>query len=158
MEPLAYVASVQGGSTRRRRDTRIAAVLSEFGYRTRLGSGPELAIGPELLESVAEADLVVCDLIRPDRDIPVEVAIAATRDIPVIALVPAAAVIEGCTAQLLEECGATVLPYDRAEPHQMLHVRLAARDMAAPAVSAGSSWCCASSRFLPRSHARPSRP
>jgi hypothetical protein len=131
MDPLAYVASVGGGSTRRRRDARIAAVLAEFGYRTRMSPGsPALSIGPEMLESVSEASLVVCDLVCPDRDIPVEVALAATRAIPVIALVPARAVLEGAAARLLDECGATVLPYDRVEPHQMLHVRLAARENA----------------------------
>jgi len=131
MEPLAYVASHGRGSTRRRRDMRIAAVLSEFGYRTHVPGGvAEIAIGPEMLADVAAADLVVCDLVRPDRDIPVEVAIAATRGIPVIALVPAEAVLAGCTAQLLDECGATILPYERAEPHQMLHARLAVKENA----------------------------
>jgi hypothetical protein len=139
MDPLAYVASVAGGSTRRRRDMRIAAVLAEFGYRTRTSpAGPELTIGPDMLDGVSEADLVVCDLVRPDRDIPVEVAIAATRGIPVIALVPAAAVLGGCTAQLLDECGATILPYERAEPHQMLHARLAARENALNRPRAGT--------------------
>jgi len=130
--PLAYVASHRGGgNTRRRRDWRIAAVLGEFGYRAQVGCGDEaLGIGPEMLARVSKAALVVCDLVRPDRDVPVEVAIAATRGIPVIALVPAAAPLDGCTAQLLEECGAEILRYDRAEPHQVLLAALGERELA----------------------------
>lgn len=121
--PLAYVASHGGGNTRRRRDWRIAAVLGEFGYRAHVG-GAEAGLGPDMLAQVSEAALVVCDLVRPDRDIPVEVAIAATRGVPVLALVPAAATLDGCAAELLEECGATIVRYDRAEPHQVLLARL----------------------------------
>jgi hypothetical protein len=122
---LAYVASHGEGATRRRRDTRIAAVLAEFGYRTYLpAAGDQFGIHADRLARVAEADLVVCDLVRPDRDIPVEAAIAATRGIAVVALVPADAPIDGCAGQLLVECGATVIRYARAEPHQVLHARL----------------------------------
>ena len=122
---LAYVASHGGGSTRRRRDARIAAVLAEFGFRTYVApAGDELGIHADRLARVAEADIVVCDLVRPDRDIPVEVAIAATRRIPVLALVPSDAPIEGCAAKLILECGATIMRYHRAEPHQVLHARL----------------------------------
>jgi len=130
--PLAYVASHGGGgNTRRRRDWRIAAVLGEFGYDAEVSCAEEpIGIGPELLVRVSEAALVVCDLVRPDRDVPVEVAIAATRGIPVIALVPAAAELEGFTAQLLEECGATILRYDRVEPHHALLAALGEREMA----------------------------
>lgn len=128
--PLAYVASHGGSATRRRRDMRIAAVLAEFGYRTHVaadGSAPGL--GPEMLAQVSAASVVVCDLVCPDRDVPVEVAIAATRGVDVLALVPAAAELEGCAAQLLLECGATIVRYDRAEPHQVLHARLAEREV-----------------------------
>ena len=124
--PLAYVASHGGGNTRRRRDWRIAAVLGEFGYRAHVG-GADAALGPDMLAEVSEAALVVCDLVRPDRDVPVEVAIAATRGVPVLALVPADAPLDGCTAQLLDECGATILRYDRVEPHQALLARLGER-------------------------------
>ena len=127
-QALAYVASHGHGATRRRRDARIAAVLAEFGFRTFVGPpAEELGIDPERLERIAEAQLVVCDVVRPDLDLPVEVALAATRGIPVLALVPAEAPIEGSAAQLLDECGATVLRYDRAEPHHVLYARLAAR-------------------------------
>ena len=132
--PLAYVASHGGGNSRRRRDWRIAAVLGEFGYRAHVGAAEtELDIGPEMLARVSEAALVVCDLVCPDRDVPVEVAIAATRGIPVLALVPAAATLDGYTAQLLEECGATILRYDRAEPHQVLLARLGELQVSADA-------------------------
>ncbi|HEV2061449.1 MAG TPA: hypothetical protein VGR12_01245 [Solirubrobacteraceae bacterium] len=127
--PLAYVASCGGGASRRRRDARIAAVLAEFGYRTELAiTDPAAALGPETLERVSAATLVVCDLVRPDEDIPVEVAIAATRRVAVLALIPADAPLGGITAQLLRECGADILRYDRAEPHQVLHARLAERE------------------------------
>lgn len=125
--PLAYVASHGGGDTRRRRDARIAAVLAEFGYRTHVASGDSL--GPDMLDRVSRATLVVCDVVRPDRDIPVEVALAATRRVGVLALIPAAARLEGTAAQLLAECGAEIVRYERAEPHQVLHARLAEREM-----------------------------
>jgi len=129
--PLAYVASHGGGTTRRRRDMRIAAVLAEFGYRTHVAlDDPVVGIGADMLERVSEASLVVCDVVRPDRDVPVEVAIAATRGVAVLALVPAEALLDGCAGQLLLECGATIVRYDRAEPHQVLHARLAGREMA----------------------------
>ncbi|HEX2085735.1 MAG TPA: hypothetical protein VHF89_08640 [Solirubrobacteraceae bacterium] len=123
---LAYVAApTDATAVRRRRAARIAAVLAEFGYRTYLApAGHEIGIHADRLARVVEADLVVCDLVRPDRDIPVEVAIAATRRIPVLALVPADVSVEGCAAQLLVECGATVMRYARAEPHHVLHARL----------------------------------
>jgi hypothetical protein len=130
MDPLAYVASAGGGSTRRRRDARIAAVLAEFGYRTYVpAAGDEPGLHADRLARVAEAAVVVCDLISPERDIPVEVAIAATRRTPVLALVPADARLDGWAAELLGECGATVLRYGRAEPHQVLHAALGEREM-----------------------------
>jgi hypothetical protein len=125
MDALAYVASAGGGTTRRRRDTRIAAVLAEFGYRTYVpAAGDEPGLQADRLARVAEAAVVVCDLINPDRDIPVEVAIAATRRTPVVALVPTDAPLEGWAADLLADCGASVLRYGRAEPHQVLHATL----------------------------------
>ena len=130
MDALAYVASAGGGSTRRRRDARIAAVLAEFGYRTYVpAAGDEPGLQADRLARVAEADVVVCDLISPERDIPVEVAIAATRRTRVLALVPADAPLDGWAADLLAECGAAVLRYGRAEPHQVLHATLAEADM-----------------------------
>lgn len=138
MDALAYVASAGGGSTRRRRDARIAAVLAEFGYRTYLPPADEdSGLQADRLARVAEAALVVCDLIRPDRDVPVEVAIATTRRTPVLALVPADAKIEGWAAELLAESGASVLRYARAEPHHVLHAALAEREMAGAHADAG---------------------
>jgi phage replication-related protein YjqB (UPF0714/DUF867 family) len=127
--PLAYVASLGASGTRRRRDTRIAAVLAEFGYRTLVSEpGEEVGLHPDRLDGVAEAAVVVCDLVRPEHDIPVEVAIAATRGIPVIVLAPAGVAIEGTTARLLADCDTTVIRYERAEPHVVLHARLAERE------------------------------
>ena len=125
MDALAYVASAGGGSTRRRRDARIAAVLAEFGYRTYLPEpGDEAGLQADRLARVAEAAVVVCDLIQPGRDIPVEVAIAATRGTPVLALLPEDAPLEGWVADLLAESGAVLLRYSRAEPHHVLHATL----------------------------------
>ncbi|HEX8122787.1 MAG TPA: hypothetical protein VF549_16155 [Solirubrobacteraceae bacterium] len=135
--PLAYVASLGEGSTRRRRDARLAAVLAEFGYRSVVGEpGEEVGIHPDRLDGVTGASVVVCDLVRPDRDVPVEVAIAATRDIPVVALVPAGVPIEGLAAQMLADARATIVRYDRAEPHHVLHARLAELEMQALSRSA----------------------
>ena len=130
--PLAYVASLGDGSTRRRRDARLAAVLSEFGFRAVVSEpGEELGIHPERIDGVAAASVVVCDLVRPDHDIPVEVAIAATRGVPVVALVPEGVPLGGSAAAVLQDAGATILRYDRAEPHHVLHARLAREDMLA---------------------------
>ena len=127
----AYVASLGGNSTRARRDARIAAVLAEFGWATSVAHpGEELGLHPDRLDGVASAALVVCDLVCPDRDLPVEVALAATRGIAVLALIPEGAPVTGCTAQLLADAGATILRYDRTEPHQVLHAYLAELEMA----------------------------
>ena len=130
----AYVASLGGSATRARRDARIAAVLAEFGWEVSVGyPGEELGLHPDRLMGVAGASLVVCDLIRPDRDVPVEVALAATRGIPVLALIPAAAPFDGYTAELLDDARATIVFYERAEPHQVLHAHLAELEMATAA-------------------------
>jgi hypothetical protein len=128
---IAYVASLGEGSTRRLRDARIAAVLSEFGYRAVVATpGEEVGLHPDRLD-VTSASVVVCDLVRPDHDIPVEVAIAATRGIPVIALVPSGVPLDGHAALVLDDADATILRYDRVEPHHVLHARLGERAMAA---------------------------
>jgi hypothetical protein len=128
--PLAYVASLGDGPTRRRRDARLAAVLAEFGYRTIVSEpGEELGIHPDRIAGVSDASVVVCDLVRPDRDIPVEVALAATRGVHVLALVPTGVPLVGAAAQVLTDSGATILRYDRAEPHHILHARLAEDEM-----------------------------
>lgn len=129
--PLAYVASLGEGHTRRRRDARLAAVLSEFGYRAVVAApGEEVGIHPDRIDGVTDASVVVCDLVRPEHDIPVEVAIAATRGVPVLALVPEGVPVVGAAAAVLEDAGATILRYDRAEPHHILHARLAELAMA----------------------------
>ena len=129
--PLAYVASLGEGSTRRRRDARLAAVLAEFGYRAIVSEpGEEVGLHPDRIDGVTDASVVVCDLVRPERDIPVEVALAATRGVPVLALVPEGVPVIGAAAAVLNDAGATILRYDRAEPHQILHARLAEHEMA----------------------------
>lgn len=116
--PLACIAATRSGSSRWRKDSRLAAVLSEFGYRTCLAHGDdELWLDPD-------AELVVCDLVNPAADLPVQVALAATRGLEVIVLAPAGVVIEGLAADLLARCSTTVLRYDGVEPHRVLYARL----------------------------------
>ena len=123
--PLACVASTGSGSARRRKDERLAAVLSEFGWSAHIAATDEhTALGEDRLSALAAADLLVCDLVRPDRDVPVELAVAATRGIQVLALVPAAARLDGLAQELLDDCRATVLRYARVEPHRVLHAGL----------------------------------
>ena len=119
--PLACVAASRGGLARARKDMRLAAVLSEFGYRTYVA-----APGDEDVSLAEEAELVVCDLVRPADDLPVEVALAATRGVEVVVLAPAAVAIDGMAADLLGLCDVTVIRYDGVEPHRALHARLLA--------------------------------
>ena len=123
--PLACVASTGSGRGRRRKDDRLAAVLSEFGWSAHVAEADEhTALGEDRLAALAAADLLVCDLVRPDRDVPVELAVAATRGIQVLALVPAEARLDGLAQELLADCRATVLRYARVEPHRVLHAGL----------------------------------
>ena len=116
--PLACIAATRSGAARWRKDSRLAAVLSEFGYRTCLAHGDdELWLDPE-------AELVVCDLVNPQADLPVQVALAATRGLQVIVLAPDGVVIDGLAADLLARCSTTVLRYDGVEPHRVLHARM----------------------------------
>ena len=116
--PLACVAATRSGAARWRKDTRIAAVLEEFGYRT------QVVHGDDELSLDHAAEVVVCDLINPAVDLPVQVAVAATRGLEVLVLVPEGVPIDGLAADLLGRCRATVLRYDRVEPHRALHARL----------------------------------
>lgn len=131
--PLACIASSGRGAARRRKDARLAAVLSEFGFRTHVADA-EGDDGPVLdadrVGALADARLVVCDVVRPDLDLPVEAAIAATRGTPVIALVPDGVAVRGLARALLDECAATVLRYAGVEPHRVLHGRLLEQDAA----------------------------
>ena len=103
MDTLAYIASHGGGSTRRRRDARIASVLAEYGYGAYVApAGDDPGVSADRLARLGEADVVVCDLVCPDHDLPVEVAIASARRIPVLALVPADAMIDAWAADLLD--------------------------------------------------------
>src|SRR5689334_3026987 len=97
--PLACVAACRFGTTRARKDGRLAAVLSEFGYSTYVSTG-----GDEEVWLDEETTLVVCDVVRPDEDLPVEVALAAMRGVEVIVLAPEGVVIAGMAAELLRSC------------------------------------------------------
>jgi hypothetical protein len=116
--PLACIAATRSGSARWRKDSRLAAVLAEFGYRTCVVNGDDELTLDE------EAELVVCDLVNPAADLPVQVALAATRGLEVIVLAPSGVPIEGLAADLLSRCTTTVLRYDGVEPHRVLHARL----------------------------------
>ena len=116
--PLACIAATRSGAARWRKDARLAAVLAEFGYRTQVVHGDgELSLDHD-------TELVVCDLINPAVDLPVQVALAATRDLEVLVLAPEGVPIDGLAADLLGRCRATVLRYDGVEPHRVLHARL----------------------------------
>ena len=130
MDTLAYIASHGGSSTRRRRDARIASVLAEYGYDAYIAPpGEDAGVSADRLARLGEADVVVCDLVCPDHDLPVEVAIASARQIPVLALIPAEATIDAWAADLLDECGSSISRYARAEPHQALDARLGELEM-----------------------------
>lgn len=116
--PLACIAATRSGTARWRKDSRLAAVLAEFGYRT------YVVHGDDDLSLDDDAELVVCDLVNPCADLPVQVALAATRGVPVIVLAPAGVPLDGLAADLLSRCTATVLRYDGVEPHRVLHARL----------------------------------
>jgi hypothetical protein len=116
--PLACVAACSDGAARRRKDERLAAVLSEFGFRTRVVNGEDD------VWLARDAKLVVCDLVNPADDVPVEIALAATRGVEVLVLIPEGVPLDGMTAALLADCRATVLRYDGVEPHRVLHRRL----------------------------------
>ena len=116
--PLACVATCTDGPARRRKDARIAAVLSEFGYRAMCVNGEDE------VWLAGDASLVVCDLVNPAEDLPIEVALAATRGVQVVVTVPAGVPLEGIAAALLDDCDATVLRYDGVEPHRVLHEQL----------------------------------
>ena len=116
--PLACIAATRTGIARWRKDTRLAAVLSEFGYRTCI------VHGDDDLSLDDDAELVVCDLVNPSSDLPVQVALAATRGIDVIVLAPEGVTIDGLAGELLARCRTTVLRYDGVEPHRVLHAEL----------------------------------
>jgi hypothetical protein len=116
--PLACIAATRTGAARWRKDARLAAVLAESGYRT------SIVHGDDELSLDDDAELVVCDLVNPAVDLPVQVALAATRGLDVLVLLPAGVPLEGLAADLLARCRATVLRYDGVEPHRVLHRRL----------------------------------
>lgn len=123
--PLAWIASCDGGGAgRRRKDARIAAVLEEFGYRTWVADGDDDVLADA---SLGGAELVVCDVVRPDCDLPVELAVAATRGIAAMVLMPEGVEIDGLARGILSDCRAQIVRYFRVEPARALHERLAGR-------------------------------
>jgi hypothetical protein len=118
LAPLACIAATRTGAARWRKDARLAAVLAEFGYRT------SIVHGDDALELDDDAALVVCDLVNPAVDLPVQVALAATRDLEVLVLMPEGVPLDGLAASLLARCRTTVLRYDGVEPHRVLHRQL----------------------------------
>ena len=128
--PLAYVAPVRPllGGRQARTVGALAAVLEEFGYSSHVGMGSSALALPGTDEAALErAEIVVCDVVRPRADLPVEVALAAVRGTPVIALVPEDATIEGMAADVLGDCRGRVVRYEKA-PHQALHRLLGERN------------------------------
>jgi len=117
--PLACVAASRGGLTRARKDARLAAVLAEFGHRT-------YVTAPEDDDVWLDDDtaLVVCDLVCPSADLPVQVALAATRGIPVLVLAPRGVRIDGLAGEMLALCDAEIVRYEGVEPHRALHQHL----------------------------------
>jgi hypothetical protein len=117
--PLACVAARRGGTSRARKNARLAAVLSEFGYRTYVAHhvDDDPSLDPE-------ARLVVCDIVNPAGDLPCEVVLAAMRGLDVVALVPAGVPVAGYAGGLLADCGAKILRYEGVEPHRVLHAEL----------------------------------
>ena len=63
-------------------------------------------------------------MICPADDLPVEVALAATRGVAVVVLAPLGVVLDGMAGELIAQCDATVIRYDGVEPHRALHARL----------------------------------
>jgi hypothetical protein len=128
--PLACIASCGRGAARRRKDDRLAAVLGEFGYRCHVAepdAGEDAGFPEDRLAALEDARLVVCDVVRPAADLPAELAVAATRGIAVVALLPEGVPVDGLAGELLADCGATVVRYAGVEPHRALHARLLAR-------------------------------
>lgn len=124
--PLAYVAPARPltGKSRQGHAARaLAAVLEEFGMGTHIGAGyGELALDNDSSEALDSARLVVCDLVNPDRDMPVEVPLARLRGVPVVALIPRDVTFSANAAEQL--AGARVLRYER-QPQQILGTLLA---------------------------------
>ena len=120
--PLAWIASVGGGAARRRKDERLAAVLEEFGYRTYVADGAE----DPLADGLGDAGIVVCDVVRPDVDLPVELTLAGMRGIPALVLMPQGVEADGLARAVLADADATIVRYFRVEPHRALHERLVA--------------------------------
>ena len=118
--PLVYVAG-HG----HRIELRLAAVIEEFGLRTHVGAaGSPLALDAAATEALDEAAVLLCHVVRPS-ELPVEVALAAVRGLPVVAIVPHGVALDGLAGEVLAEAGARIVRYAGSEPHRLLHGGLA---------------------------------
>ena len=123
--PLACISAGGRGAARRRKEERLAAVLSEFGFRTDVAEDPAaFGLDDRRVGAVTAASLIVCDVVRPEHDLPADLAVAATRGVPVLVLVPEGVPVEGLARELLDDCDATLVRYSRTEPHRALHARM----------------------------------
>jgi hypothetical protein len=109
--PLAYVASRASadGPYRGRilKDRALAAALEAAGLRTHVSSClTDLPATGDARHALESASLLVVDLVRPDRDLPVEVAVAATLGTRarVLVLVPDGIAIDGLAREVLRAC------------------------------------------------------
>jgi hypothetical protein len=112
--PLVYVAAPD------RHGRRLVEVLERAGLRAHLSTdhGP-LTLDHASHDILDTARLVVCHLVAGD-DLPVEAALAAVRDIPVLALVPEGVAIGGAAREVLRGAACAIVRYARTQPHEVL--------------------------------------
>ena len=121
--PLVYVAG-HG----HRIEQRLAAVLQEMGLRTHVATADSpFALDDDAERALGEASTVLCHVVS-GSDLPVEIALAAVRGIPVIAVLPEGAEPDGLAAEVLESAGARCVRYAGVEPQHLLRGALAGLD------------------------------
>lgn len=122
--PLAYVAP-RRSSPQRQLEERMAAAAAALGMRTHIGAGADDGgddddtLDPRCDAALDGAHVVICHVVGPD-DVPVEVALAAVRGIPVLAFVPAAVDLAVRAAQLLAGANAKICRYASVSPETLL--------------------------------------
>ena len=118
--PLVYVAG-HG----HRIELRLAAVLEEIGLRTHVAKADSpFGLDDAAERALGEATAVLCHVVS-GSDLPVEVALAAVRGIPVVAVLPEGAEPDGLAAEVLESADAHQVRYSGGEPRRLLHGALA---------------------------------
>jgi hypothetical protein len=121
--PLVYVAG-HG----HRIELRLAAVLEEMGLRTHVSTADSpFALDDDAERALGEASAVLCHVVS-GCDLPVEIALAAVRGIPVIAVLPEGAEPDGLAAEVLESADAQRVRYSGVEPQHLLRGALAGLD------------------------------